>query len=300
MPRTGPVRSRPASDFIFDCLVDTVSLGTRRYLYRPTPSPGLAPAVVFLHGTGGVVEWVESETHLAEFAASAGFHLAVPAGLPPYPQRPVGFLSNPNRWNDGSTTPADPHHSTTDDVTFFDNVFADLVANRGADPQRLYLSGFSNGAGMAFRYAAEGRVPLAAITAVAGHCWINPTALTRPVPTLYLIGDRDPLVPVNGGEVRIPWGNRLVVRPPVSQSLAKWAIANGCESTPISRVVEHGIAISDYPSRASGMELQSVVIPGLGHHWPGGEGQLNPRLGGPKASPISANEWMWRFFQRHT
>ena len=123
--------------------------------------------------------------------------------------------------------------------------------------------------------------------------------MSRPVSTIYLIGDRDPLVPVNGGEVRIPWGNQLVVRPPVSQSLAKWAIANGCEPTPVSRTVEHGIVVSNYQSHVPGMEMQSVVIPGLGHHWPGGEGQLNPRLGGPKASPISANEWMWQFFQRH-
>ena len=85
-------------------------------------------------------------------------------------------------------------------MTFLDEVFADLIANRGADPHRLYLAGFSNGAGMTFRYVAEGRVPLTAIMAVAGHCWINPAPLARPVPTLYLIGDRDPLVPVQGGE----------------------------------------------------------------------------------------------------
>jgi polyhydroxybutyrate depolymerase len=257
------------------------------------------PTVVFLHGTGGVAEWVESETHLAAFAATAGFHLALPAGLPPHPERPIGFLSNPPRWNDNSTTPADAHHSTTDDVTFLDNVFSDLVTNRGADLHRLFLVGFSNGAGMTFRYAAEGRVPLAAIMAVAGHCWINPTPLTRPVPTLYLIGDRDPLVPLHGGEVRIPWGNRLVVRPPVSHSLSKWAIANQCAPTPVTRTAEHGIVIFDYLAHTTPMEFQAVVIPGFGHHWPGGEGQLNPRLGGPKDSSISANEWMWRFLQRH-
>jgi polyhydroxybutyrate depolymerase len=280
--------------------VDTVSLASRRYLLWPTHTHGPAPAVVFLHGTGGVAEWVESETHLAAFATTAGFLLAVPAGLPPHPSRPVGFLSNPPRWNDGSTTPADAHHSTTHDVAFLDDVFADLVSNRGADPHRLYLAGFSNGAGMTFRYAAEGRVSLAAITAVAGHCWIDPVPRSRPVPTLYLIGNRDPLVPVQGGEVRIPWGNRVVRRPPVSHSLSKWALANHCEPAPVSRTSEHGLIVSEYRSSHAHMDMQSVVIPGLGHHWPGGEGQLNPRLGGPKDSPISANEWMWRFFQRHS
>lgn len=278
--------------------METVTLADRRYLHWPAPSPGSVPTFMFLHGTGGVAEWVESETHLAAFARTAGFALAVPAGLPPRPHKPAGFLSNPNRWNDGSTTMRDPHHSTTDDVAFLDSVFDDLVSNRRADPHRLCLVGFSNGAGMAFRFAAEGHTRLAAMVGVAGHCWIDPTHLPRPVPTLYLIGDRDPLVPVNGGEVRIPWGNRVVTRPPISQSLSKWAIANGCEPNPVESVGEHDVTIWDYTTNDPKMEMRAAIIPGLGHHWPGGEGQLNPRLGGPKKSIVSVNDWAWAFCKR--
>ena len=223
----------------------------------------------------------------------------MPAGLPPHPRKPAAFLSNPQRWNDGSTTTDDPHHSTTDDVTFLNDVFNDVV-RRGADPKRLFLVGFSNGAGMTFRYAAEGRVPLAAIAAVSGHCWIDPPILTRPVPTLYMVGDRDPLIPVHGGDVRIPWGNKVVIRPPILWTLSKWALANRCDPITVTSHDVKGITLSHFPSQLPGMEFRAVIIPGLGHHWPGGAGQLNPRLGGPKDSPISANEWVWDFFRsRH-
>ena len=274
--------------------METVHLVNRRYLWQP----GFGPTVVFLHGTGGAIEWIDSETHLCDFAKSAGFTLAFPAGLPPYPNKPVGFLSNPNRWNDGSTTTDDPHHSTTDDVCFLDEVFDDLV-KRGSDPSRLYLVGFSNGAGITLRFAAEGRTGLAAIAGVAGHCWIEPSILPRPIPTLYLVGDRDPLVPVAGGAVRIPWGNRIVERPPITWTLSKWATANGCDPNPAISIAERGVVVSDYASASPDMTFRSIVVPGLGHHWPGGTGQLNPRLGGPKESPISANEWMWEFMKRH-
>ena len=271
--------------------METILLADRRYLFWPAPNPGPATTVVFLAGTGGAAEWVESETHLAAFARTAGFAVAVPAGLPPRPRQPAGFLSNPFRWNDGSTTPADPHHSTTDDVAFLDAVFADLVANRNGNPHRLALAGFSNGAGMAFRYASHGHMPLAALIAVAGHCWVDPPPLARPVPTLYLIGDRDPLVPVEGGEVRIPWGNRVVVRQPIWWTLSKWAVANGLTPTPVESVGAHGVRTFEYGHG----RVRAHVIPGLGHHWPGGAGQLNPRLGGPMASPVSANELLGEF-----
>ena len=274
--------------------MESVTLGNRRYLWQPGPGP----TVVFLHGTGGAVEWIDSEIHLCAFAKSAGFTVAYPAGLPPHPAKPVGFLSNPNRWNDGSTTTAAPHHSTTDDVAFLDAVFADLVS-RGSDPHRLYLAGFSNGAGMTFRFAAEGYSRLAAIACVAGHCWIDPPKLARPIPTLFMLGERDPLIPVHGGSVRIPWGNRIVERPPISKSLSKWAIANQCNPNPVTTIAEHGLIVSDYPTSSPGITFRSIIIPGLGHHWPGGSAQLNPRLGGQKVSPISANEWMWKFFSEH-
>jgi polyhydroxybutyrate depolymerase len=252
-----------------------------------------APAVVFLHGTGGAIDWIESEVGLLAWGRSLGVTVAYPQGLPPDPAKAPGFLSNPYRWNDGSTRPGDPLHSTTDDVNVLDGLFDRLVTDFHADPARLYLIGFSNGAAMTFRFTAEGRTPLAGIAPIAGHCWVTPRLQTRPLRTIALLGDRDPLIPVAGGTVVLPWGQRVVERPPIRHSWGKWAIANGGDPHPIEST--DGVCRTlQYPQPYG--EFTAMIVPGLGHHWPGGAGQLNPRLGGPKESPIRANDVLAAFF----
>ena len=59
---------------------------------------------------------------------------------------------------------------------------------------------------LAFRLAAECADWIAALAPVAGHCWIDDPQPERPVPTLYLTGVDDPLIPLAGGRVRTPWG----------------------------------------------------------------------------------------------
>jgi polyhydroxybutyrate depolymerase len=237
----------------------------RRFLFQQA-QPG-SPVVVFLHGTGGTADWCESETGLGAACQQQGYAYAVPDGLPVNPSKEAKFLTNPARWNDGSTRPGDTLHTEVDDVAFLDSIIENLQ-ERGCSS--IFLTGFSNGAGMAFRYAAERAEVIAALAPVAGYCWTDAKPC-RPVPTLYMVGDSDPLIPWAGGPVRLPWGGRVVERPSVPETLAKWASANG-------------------------EEPRVEVIPGLGHHWPGGRGQLSARIGGPPESQVSANERILRFF----
>ncbi|OWK38483.1 alpha/beta hydrolase family esterase [Fimbriiglobus ruber] len=279
-----------------------VSESERRYLlYRP---PGAAdgeprPAIVFLHGTGGTADWADGETGWSAAAARENFILAIPEGAPPDPAKPPKFLTNPPRWNDGSTRPNDPLHSNARDVEFLTAVIADIIHRGPVDPLRVSVTGFSNGAGMTFRLAAERAELLAAVVPVAGHCWVPDPRPAVPVPTLYIIGDADPLIPLHGGTIRIPWGGRLVRRPTVTETLEKWAHAIGC--SPVSEIVSdaHGIREERYPSASSsvGAEFRALFVAGLGHHWPGGKGQLNPRIGGPPSARLDATARIWAFFQ---
>lgn len=252
------------------------------------------PVVVFLHGTGGTAEWADEETGWPAFAERHGFVLAVPEGWPPFPDQPPKFLTNPQRWNDGSTRPGHPLHSDADDVGFLEAVIADTVERCDADPMRVFLTGFSNGAGMTFRFAAERAALLAGVAPVAGHCWVDHPKPSKPLPTLYLIGDADPLIPVRGGSVRSPWGGRLSKRPPLVQTLEKWASAIGCET--ISRLDRErdGVREEVFPGP---VEYRCVTVEGLGHHWPGGAGKLNPRLAGPPSDRVNASEVIWEFFR---
>jgi len=256
--------------------METVSLTSGRTYLLARPSVGRPPwpLVLMLHGTGGSAAFAADETRLVPFAAEAGFVIAFADGLPVNPAEPPRFLSNPQRWNDGSTAPGDPFHVDTDDVGYLTEVIADAVARAECDTARVYLTGFSNGAAMAFRFAAERSDLLAAVAPIAGYCPASVPVPARPVPTLFLLGEADLLIPVAGGPVRLPWGNRTVVRPPIRDTITRWE----------SRL---------------GTPFEVVTVPGLGHHWPGGKGQFNTRIGGPTSDGLDANREIWAFFRRH-
>jgi polyhydroxybutyrate depolymerase len=93
------------------------------------------------------------------------------------------------------------------------------------------------------------------------------------VPTLYMIGTRDPLIPVEGGVVKTPWAQGQQRRP-VREMLARWDADNGLPTT-------------------------AVFIDDLGHHWPGGRAGLNRRIAGPSSDAVDATAAVWDFFRSH-
>jgi len=226
---------------------------------------------MMLHGAGGSASFAAAETGWSELADAEGFAVAYPEGIAVRPDKPPKFLTNPQEWNDSSG------HGRHDDIGFLVAVLDDLAG--AIDPGRVYLTGFSNGAGMAFRLAAERTDRFAAIAPVAGHCWVPDPMPARPIPTYYMIGDSDPLVPLSGETVRTPWGT-TEDRPPVADTLQRWGTAIG--SPPGSE---------RFPVR---------IIPGHGHHWPGGKALLGERLGGRAATGVDATAEIWQFFRRLT
>ncbi len=278
--------------------------GSRReWLFRSAPAG--APLVIFLTGTGGTAEWADRETGWSELAARERFALAIPEALPPDPQAPPSFLHNPQRWNDGSDwkderrTPAAAGKAggplpPSSDIDFLTAVI-DAAGRANVDPNRVFVTGFSNGAGMTFRFAAERADRVAAIAPVAGYCWVREPRPVRPVATLYLLGSHDLLIPVRGGEVRLPWYSRLVRRPPVADSLERWAVGLGCSPVPELRAHHGPVRIDRYPGPVA---FDAVTVEGLGHHWPGGGAQLNPRVAGPPSDAVDATEMIWDFFSK--
>jgi polyhydroxybutyrate depolymerase len=244
------------------------------------------PVVLMLHGTGGTARWTQRETGWDADADRAGFLVAYPEGLPPDRSRPPNFLKNPPRW---AASPG-----PDEDVAFIRALLDELAAVYAADPHRRYVTGFSNGAAMTFRLGADLADRFAAIAPVAGLCPLPDPRPARPVPTLFLVGTADPLVPLYGGEVETPWGGRSN-KPPVTDTLRRWAHALGGPETPHVTADPAGGPVLDY-----GPLLQARFIQGLGHHWPGGKGQLNPRLAGPRESYVRANDLLWDFFHRHS
>jgi polyhydroxybutyrate depolymerase len=264
--------------------------GTRReyLLFAPTKrGASLVPLMLFLHGTGATATWADEETGWSRVAEREGFALALPQALPPHPDQPPKFLMNPPQWQD---------ETGTADLTFLAAVMDDAARRSGAAANRVFVCGFSNGAAMAFRVAAVLAERVAAVAPVAGHCLVPDPRPARPVPTLHVVGSADPLIPLRGGEVRSPWQHRYVRRPPVVETLECWARAIGCEPVAVAEPGADGVRVDTYPGPVL---FRSVVIDGLGHHWPGGKGQFNHRIAGQPSDTVNGTELVWDFFRQH-
>ena len=257
------------------------------------------PAVVLLHGAGGTAQLALGNTGWTELADREGILLAYPEGTRRDPASPPMFLQNPQAWNDGSGR---GHTARTgvDDVAFHRGPRGGRWSDAmGADPARIYLAGFSNGASMAFRAGAALAGRVAAIGPVAGHCWVSPPASAQPVPALMIFGGLDPLNPPEGGEVKTPWGS-TEYHPPVLESFDRWRAFNGCAGEP---------AVRPRPSRACGSSAPPDAPPAARcAAWsstisaitgPADPGSCPPWIAGPASARLDGARVLWEFFRAH-
>ncbi len=258
---------------------------------RPTP------VVLMLHGAGATARWTIQQTEWTDKADAEGFLAVFPEGVPADPSKPQAFSSNPLLWNDGSARrPLGTHE--IDDVGFLRALLDDLESHLTLDPRRVFATGFSVGGGMAFRLGAELADRVAAIAPVAANCWVEKPKPVRPVSALYLLGTDDPLVPLRGRHVRSPLGY-VIRKPPVMESIQRWAQALDAPTTPQVLQDCDGVRVERYGPGKDGAELIVCLILGLGHHWPGGKGLLTQYDVGPPSDKVRATDALWEFFRTH-
>lgn len=279
-------------------VVDTEA-GPRRSLVR-RPAAGTTvtnPLVVLLHGAGGTAELAMRNTGWTRLADREGVLLVYPEGTRRDPGAPPMFRQNPQAWNDGSGRGHTAQRGI-DDVAFLAALLTRLASEHGADPSRTYIAGFSNGGSMAFRAGAALAARVAAIGPVAGHFWVEPASLQRPVPALMIFGGVDPLNPPLGGEVTTPWGSREY-HPAALDSFDRWRTLNGCLGPPV--VHRAGEALEEHEATGCGgrVEVRCLLIGDLGHHWPGGPRLLPPWIAGPASTRVDGATVLWEFFRRH-
>ena len=275
----------------------------RRYvLFRPDSvieGGEQTPLVLMLDGRGGTPWTAMRSTLWNDKASREGFIMAYPEATRLDPDGPLHFLTNPQMWNAGAGG-SDVERPVVDDLKFLRAVLDDAPIQARIDPLRCYMTGFSNGAAMTYRFALTYPETLRAIAPVAGHFRVADAVLDKPVPMISLFGKLDPLSPIDGGPVDLPWGNREI-RPPAVDSVTAWAVL--CGHQPESGVwtsPENGLRRLTYGAPGDDNEVEFWVVDDLGHTWPGGHRLLPEALVGPTSNTIIANDVIWSFFRRHS
>jgi polyhydroxybutyrate depolymerase len=169
-----------------------------------------------------------------------------------------------NSWNLGPCCPP-ANLVGTDDRAFLDVLVETVRGRDDVDPERTYMTGFSNGALMVYAYTCQRPGVFAAIAPMAGS---NVTGCrpTEPISLLHQHGDADLVVPYNGG---LGIGSLISSAPfpPVRDSVGAWAVADGCSSTP-SVSEEADVVRTEWDGCADGTRVELVTVPGKGHDWP--------------------------------
>lgn len=252
------------------------------------------PVLVVLHGGGGSAAFVSQVYGWPELSEREGCLAVFPEATAEDPARPAAVRENPRIWNDGSKRSAVARRNV-DDIGYLAAVLDDLQANYAVDANRVFMTGFSNGASMTFRAGIELSDRLAAIAPVSGHLCVQNPRPARPLSMLYIIGLADPLNPLAGGTTRTPWGTTRE-KPPVMDSILTWVRLIEASEQP--RVLRHsdGVKHVRYGPGQSCCEVQMCTIEGQGHEWPGARRTLPRIISGPQTNKLNATQAIWDFF----
>jgi polyhydroxybutyrate depolymerase len=249
------------------------------------------PVVLAFHGGGANAGNMVVFSGLNEKADQAGFIVVYPEGS--------GRLARMLTFNAGNCC-GHAAARDVDDVAFTRLLLDDLARVANVDRRRIFATGMSNGAMMAYRLAAELSDRIAAIAPVGGPMGTKECRPGRAVAVMHFHGDADEFAPFKGGTGRGPSGTDFYS---VQHSIHAWVAANGCRpapvTTPLPDRADDGTTVKTvrYDAGMDGTEVVLVVIEGGGHTWPGREPRM--RSLGVSTRDISANDMMWDFFRRH-
>lgn len=134
---------------------------------------GKIPLVIRLHGWGLTIWPFMIDDYFVKLAQKEKFiHIQ--------PQGTINDVGDP-RWN---------FYESDDDLNFMNELIDTMIINYNADPERIYLVGFSNGGGFTIYLAKKLEDRLAAIAPIAASTYTTYT-LKKPMPLCYVHGTTD-------------------------------------------------------------------------------------------------------------
>ena len=224
-------------------------------LHLPTGGGSSLPLMFILHGHGMTAAQQQSSVKMDVIADREKFIVAYPNGID-------------GNWD----------QSGDSDWKFIMAVLDSIDAKYHIDKNRVYLAGFSQGAGMAHAAGCLYSDKLAGIAPASGNIPAN-CKPTRPISMMLSFG--------TGSDIATP--------EKFMQSATTWATLNGCPATP---TVIHPYPASNPSSVVgrvtwgpckNGTEVVVDSVRGGGHEWP-----MNT------STKINNSEEVWSFFKKFT
>lgn len=231
------------------------------------------PVVYLFHGLGGTAAEVVTYSGFSNAADDRGFVLVAPQAQ-----------GDRKEW-DVMATAEQPRS----DAAFWLELTQRLGDEWCIDGDRQYAAGMSNGSAVVFAMACRGVYPIKAYGAVAATFYDRAACGDSPPASIvYFHGTADQVVPFDGGPTPI-----FPVRG-VRAVMADWAAHDGCASRPRTTDVAADVQLERWTGCDDGARLESYVIDGGGHTWPGAAVDIPP-LGATTRS-VSATEVISDFF----
>lgn len=263
-----------------------ISSGVKReYLLYVPDNYDSSKAIPLLIDIHGFAQWPANQAEVSQWdrlADEEGFIVVHPSG--------TGF---PKRWR---VTP-DPENpgAVEEELQFFQDLIAKLSQEYSIDPDRIFASGLSNGAGMSLRLACDLPDQFAAIGGVAGAYLVDLNDCPGGVPGIFFHGQEDKIVPFEGG----PSERFAIPFPNIAEFVQNYAHLNGCNLEQKIILEKEHVKGVRYEGCDSETEVIFYTIADGGHTWPGGS-PLPERITGKTTQEIEATQLIWDFFMEQT
>lgn len=252
-----------------------------------------APLWVALHGSRMDSAGMRSATgyQLDELAAEHGFVVVYPDG-------------HEMTWHDcRADTSYAARIDGVDDVTFLEALVDEVAREYSLDTTRVYGLGFSNGAHMLYRMAAESPGTFAGIEVNAANVSTPGTStcgpITEPLPVILVEGTGDPINPYEGGEAGM-FGQNLGSVLSAEESALTLAQTNGVAGDMRRSVVggevgEPGAVTLTVYGQSTDAPVLLYSVEGGGHAVPNPVTIL-PRVMGGGTDHLNAPAAAWELF----
>ena len=246
--------------------VETLQVAGEARSYRvhlPATGDRPYPIAFSFHGFNSNAEQQERLSRFSVLADREGFIAVYPEGLD-------------EKWRFMGRSDADILLTTA--------IIEKLAADMPIDHRRIYATGISNAAQMAWRLACDHRDIFAAFGFVSGGYLEVCGGPVRP-PIILYHGASDRLLPCDGR------GMLTSVR----EFARGWAARDGCRLAGQGEVTyRNGDATGERWACRPGHEVVLYTLDGKGHSWPGS--RMPARI---TSRDVDATAVMWTFFQAH-